>query len=127
MHSARHANAAFEIARAAEAHRADIVALSFSIAFPNRQVPALLQQLRQLLPSGVALWAGGAGTSDAARRSSVRLLASLREAIGELRPGRLPTHERQRFPGQQGSTTEQALPRLRPPDELATKMGARLA
>lgn len=75
----------FEIARAAEAHRADIVALSFSIAFPNRQVPALLQQLRQLLPSGVALWAGGAGIGRCAPIEGVRLLASLPEAIGELK------------------------------------------
>ena len=50
-----------EIARAAEAHRADIVALSFSIAFPQRQIPALLQQLRMLLPAHVALWVGGRG------------------------------------------------------------------
>ena len=75
----------FEIARAAEAHRADIVALSFSIAFPNRQVPALLQQLRQLLPAGVALWAGGAGVGRCPPIEGVRLLASLPEAIGELK------------------------------------------
>ena len=31
-----------EIARAVEAHRADIVALSFSVAFPARQIPVLL-------------------------------------------------------------------------------------
>ena len=75
----------FEIARAAEAHRADIVALSFSIAFPNRQVPALMQQLRQLLPAGVALWAGGAGVGRCPPIEGVRLLASLPEAIGELK------------------------------------------
>ena len=51
-----------EIVRAAEAHHANIVALSFSGAFPQRQIPALLQQLRQLLPEETALWVGGSGT-----------------------------------------------------------------
>ncbi|MGB4856260.1 MAG: MerR family transcriptional regulator, partial [Candidatus Dechloromonas phosphoritropha] len=46
-----------EIARAAAAHRAEIVALSFSVAFPKRQIPGLLQQLRMVLPETVALWA----------------------------------------------------------------------
>ena len=40
-----------EIVRAAAAHRADIVALSFSAAFPARQVPNLLRQLREALPA----------------------------------------------------------------------------
>ena len=48
-----------EIGRAANAHRADIVALSFSSAFPQRQIPGLLQQLRMVLPTETSLWAGG--------------------------------------------------------------------
>lgn len=71
----------FEIARAAEAHRADIVALSFSIAFPGRQVPSLIQQLRQILPPHVALWAGGAGTLRCTPIDGVRFLPSLPEAV----------------------------------------------
>lgn len=52
-----------EIGRAASAHRADVVALSFSAAFPVRRIPALLQQLRIDLPDGVELWAGGSGVA----------------------------------------------------------------
>ena len=50
-----------DIAAAAGAHRADIVALSFSAAFPARQVPALAVQLREALPAATELWIGGAG------------------------------------------------------------------
>ena len=50
-----------DIVRAADAHAADIVALSFSAAFPARQVAPLAAQLRASLPASVALWLGGAG------------------------------------------------------------------
>jgi DNA-binding transcriptional MerR regulator/methylmalonyl-CoA mutase cobalamin-binding subunit len=50
-----------EIGRAAGAHQADVVALSFSAAFPARQIPALLLQLRMGLPAETELWAGGSG------------------------------------------------------------------
>lgn len=50
-----------ELAAAARAHRADIVALSFSSAFPARQVAPVVQQLRELLPAETGLWIGGAG------------------------------------------------------------------
>lgn len=73
-----------EIGRAAEAHRADIVALSFSIAFPQRQIPGLLQQLRQTLPAGTELWAGGGGVARANPTPGVKLLASLDSAIAAL-------------------------------------------
>jgi methanogenic corrinoid protein MtbC1 len=73
-----------EIARAAEAHRADVVALSFSIAFPPRRIPGLLQQLRSLLPAGVALWAGGSGVARLAPAAGVELLATLDDALGAL-------------------------------------------
>jgi DNA-binding transcriptional MerR regulator len=49
-----------EIVRAAEAHRADIVALSFSAAFPERQAASGLKTLRASLPGTTAIWAGGA-------------------------------------------------------------------
>lgn len=51
---------AHEIVRAAEAHRADIVALSFSAAFPERQAASGLKTLRASLPGSIAIWAGGA-------------------------------------------------------------------
>jgi DNA-binding transcriptional MerR regulator/methylmalonyl-CoA mutase cobalamin-binding subunit len=48
-----------DIRRAALAHQADIVALSFSTAFPVRQASDGLASLRHQLPPAVALWAGG--------------------------------------------------------------------
>ena len=50
-----------EIAAAVEAHRADVVALSFSAAFASRQVLPLVDQLRGRLPLQVGLWVGGGG------------------------------------------------------------------
>ena len=73
-----------DIAKAAEAHTADIVALSFSVAFPVRQVPGLLQQLRQSLPAGVELWAGGGGVARVPPVEGVRLLADFGQAIDAL-------------------------------------------
>lgn len=73
-----------EIVRAAEAHQADIVALSFSIAFPARQIPALLQQLRDLLPGKVAIWAGGAGILRSAAPPGVQLMPTLELALEAL-------------------------------------------
>ncbi|AXS79434.1 MerR family transcriptional regulator [Dechloromonas sp. HYN0024] len=73
-----------EIGRAAEAHQADIVALSFSAAFPQRQIPGLLQQLRLILPGNAALWAGGAGVARITRTDDARLLTTLDEAIAAL-------------------------------------------
>jgi hypothetical protein len=48
-----------EIARAAQAAQADIVALSFSASMAGPLAQAGLRELRGLLPAGVALWAGG--------------------------------------------------------------------
>jgi DNA-binding transcriptional MerR regulator/methylmalonyl-CoA mutase cobalamin-binding subunit len=73
-----------EIGRAAEAHDADIVALSFSGAFPQRQIPVLLQHLRMLLPEETALWAGGNGVARVAKVAGVELLTTLNEAIAAL-------------------------------------------
>ena len=67
------------IVEAARAHRADVVALSFSAAFPARQIPSLLKQLRDLLPNTVALWAGGSGVSRLAPLAGVQLMVSLAE------------------------------------------------
>lgn len=73
-----------EIAGAARAHQVDIVALSFSAAFPARQVPTLLLQLRALLERPVALWAGGAGVRRSAPLDGVRFVASLSDAVTAL-------------------------------------------
>lgn len=50
-----------DLAAAARAHRADIVALSFSAAFPARQLAPVVKQLRGLLPAETRLWIGGTG------------------------------------------------------------------
>ena len=73
-----------EIVRAAQAHRAQIVALSFSVAFPQRQTSAALAQLRAMLPDDVALWAGGAGTARVAAIPGVQLLATLADTVAAL-------------------------------------------
>lgn len=73
-----------EIGRAALAYQADIVALSFSSAFPQRQIPALAQQLRQLLPAETEVWLGGAGVSRLAPIAGARLLVTLDDAVAAL-------------------------------------------
>ena len=42
-------------------YQIDIVSLSFSAAFPKRRITPCLKEIRQLLPTDTALWAGGAG------------------------------------------------------------------
>jgi MerR family transcriptional regulator, light-induced transcriptional regulator len=73
-----------DIARAAVAHRADVVALSFSSAYGPRQIPGLLSQLRALLPGAVALWVGGAGVSRVADVEGVQRLHTLGDAVAAL-------------------------------------------
>jgi len=75
-----------EIRRASVAHKADIVALSFSAAFPLRQGTDGLANLRRHLPAAVALWAGGEMTRRV-RKSlpGVTLLPELATAVTALR------------------------------------------
>ena len=73
-----------EIANAATAHRADIVALSFSVAFPYRRIPALLDQLRTMLPESTSLWAGGSGVSHAEAPEGITLMRSLDDGLAAL-------------------------------------------
>ncbi len=49
-----------EIVQAARAHRADVVALSFSAAYPTAHALQGLTDLRLALPGEVEVWAGGA-------------------------------------------------------------------
>jgi methanogenic corrinoid protein MtbC1 len=77
-----------DIARAAPAFGAGVVALSFSAAYPRRQIGAALRQLRLALPAGTALWAGGAGIASQAAIEGVRFLPTLddgRRALAEFR------------------------------------------
>jgi methanogenic corrinoid protein MtbC1 len=73
-----------EIGLAAQAYRADVVALSFSAAFPQRQARALVQQLRDALPAPVQLWAGGAGAATLRASEGIVALASLDDAVTTL-------------------------------------------
>ena len=73
-----------EIVRAAEAHRADIVALSFSAAFPSRRLPALLDQLRLMLPPDTALWVGGGGAAMLPGLDGVRRFSSLQDGVAAI-------------------------------------------
>jgi methanogenic corrinoid protein MtbC1 len=75
-----------EIRRAALAHKADIVALSFSAAFPLRQATDGLANLRRHLPPGVALWAGGEMTRRVRKTlPGVTLVPDLAAAVAALR------------------------------------------
>lgn len=69
-----------DIAQASAAHQADVVALSFSGAFPARHIPALLVQLRTAMPRESQLWAGGAAVQKLAPPEGVTVFATLDEA-----------------------------------------------
>jgi MerR family transcriptional regulator, light-induced transcriptional regulator len=79
-----------EIIDAVAAHQADVVALSFSAAFPARQVPALLEQLRAALSNKTELWAGGAGVHKLAALRGVVCMTSLDNAITAVQRWRMP-------------------------------------
>ena len=84
----------FDIRLAADAHDADIVALSFSSAYPSRQISPLLSQLRQMLPPALALWAGGAGTDRLPAIEGIVALPSLEDALKALRGWQDATQEK---------------------------------
>lgn len=67
-----------DIAPAASAHGADIVALSFSAFAPPPQARRDLARLRDRLPPRVEIWAGGAGLAQAAPHlDGVRIFTDL--------------------------------------------------
>lgn len=80
-----------DVVMAAQAHRADIVGLSFSNLVASADVLAQVQDLRQQLPASTALWVGGScavlyqqawpGIASVARIDQLsRLLAQWRQA-----------------------------------------------
>lgn len=79
-----------DIARAAQAYRADVVALSFSSGFAARRVPELLQQLRASLPAQVQLWAGGAAVRRLTPPEGVQLLVSFDDAVAAVQAWSVP-------------------------------------
>jgi len=50
-----------EMVTSAKSYRADIVAVSFSLAYTSRKIAPFVLSLRRNLPAETALWAGGAG------------------------------------------------------------------
>jgi MerR family transcriptional regulator, light-induced transcriptional regulator len=86
-----------DIRRAAAAHKINIVALSFSSAFPLRQTGDALALLRRQLPSTVALWAGGEHLRRVRKSlSGVQLLPELSDAFEALRSWRAEAGESKR-------------------------------
>ena len=78
-----------DVRRAAVAHAIDIVALSFSAAFPVRQATESLARLRRHLPPPVALWAGGDMTRRVRKTlPGVVLLPDLAASVAALRSWR---------------------------------------
>jgi DNA-binding transcriptional MerR regulator/methylmalonyl-CoA mutase cobalamin-binding subunit len=79
-----------DVRRAAIAHKVDIVALSFSAAFPLRQATDGLATLRRHLPAAVTLWAGGEMTRRERRTlPGVVLLHDLPASVTALRNWRV--------------------------------------
>lgn len=75
-----------DIHKAAAAHKVNVVALSFSEAFPLRQAGDGLAALRRQLPAAVSLWAGGEMTRRV-RKSlpGVVLMPELGDALAALK------------------------------------------
>jgi DNA-binding transcriptional MerR regulator/methylmalonyl-CoA mutase cobalamin-binding subunit len=78
-----------DIRRAALAHKVQLVALSFSSAFPVRQATDGLVTLRRQLPDTVTLWAGGEMTRRVRKTMpGVVLIPDLAATIGALKSWR---------------------------------------
>ena len=76
-----------EIAAASQAHKADILALSFSSIIPATQATTGLNELRSLLPGSIEIWAGGtcAGLRPKAGLQVLRGLSDIKSAISAWR------------------------------------------
>lgn len=71
-----------EIEKAARAWQADIVAISFSFAYPTRRIRPLLAHLRSQLPEQIEIWAGGAGVAQIKRApAGVRIFTDLYQPV----------------------------------------------
>jgi len=65
--------------------QADVVALSFSFAYPARDVVPTLLHLRRLLPLRMQIWAGGAGLAGVRKQPrGVRIIPDIAEAVTAL-------------------------------------------
>ena len=71
-----------DVARAAAAHAAEVVALSFSAAYPAALAVDGLRDLRERVPAAIAIWAGGAGIARTRRTiPGVTLVRALADVI----------------------------------------------
>jgi DNA-binding transcriptional MerR regulator/methylmalonyl-CoA mutase cobalamin-binding subunit len=85
----------WDIALAARAQNVDIVAISFSAAFAAAQVGAGLQALRDQLPDGVEVWAGGSNPGlRRGRIAGLTVLDSLDSVAPALANWRAARHHR---------------------------------
>ena len=74
-----------DIAAAAQGHRADIVALSFSASYAEHKASAGLKDLRGLLPETIQIWAGGAAVARIRKPvKGVQLIGGLGEIAGHV-------------------------------------------
>jgi DNA-binding transcriptional MerR regulator/methylmalonyl-CoA mutase cobalamin-binding subunit len=74
-----------DVRLAALASGADVVALSFSAAYPARQAVEGLNTLRKSLPDGTALWAGGAAVRERGRQlAGIRIIAGIGDTLEAL-------------------------------------------
>jgi DNA-binding transcriptional MerR regulator/methylmalonyl-CoA mutase cobalamin-binding subunit len=89
-----------DIRRAALAHEVDVIALSFSGAFPVRQAGDGLAALRRQLPGIIALWAGGEMTRRV-RKSlpGVALVPDLSGTLTALKTWRMGSAQAPQAPG----------------------------
>ncbi|MFL6698914.1 MAG: MerR family transcriptional regulator [Vitreoscilla sp.] len=79
-----------DIVAAAQAHRIDVVALSFSASLGSAQAVPALAQLRATLPAGVQIWAGGGSPAlRGLRIAGVRVMNQLAEIAGAVGQWRL--------------------------------------
>jgi DNA-binding transcriptional MerR regulator len=66
--------------------KADVLALSFSFAYPARDVLPTLLHLRRLLPPQMQIWAGGAGVAGIRKQpKGVRISSDFGEAVAALK------------------------------------------
>jgi len=74
-----------DIRKAALAHKVHVVALSFSMAFPLRQIADGIGTLRRALPAAVSLWAGGEVTRRLRKTpAGVRIVPEIGDTLAAL-------------------------------------------
>ncbi|MCX7162068.1 MAG: MerR family transcriptional regulator [Rhodocyclales bacterium] len=74
-----------DLAMAVQACKPDILAISFSAAYPARRVRPTLAHLRELLPGQVQIWVGGSGAAHIRRPpKGVLIFGDLQSVTSEL-------------------------------------------